>query len=137
MIYALASVMAQIWTPALAVFEWTTWIFAVLERTGAVSKLLSTWDPRNLPLVRDPHQISPSSALFESALTVVLVVWWIARMRSASGSYRQVMADHQALTRRKCETLQRTRTRTRQEEAATQPAATVFATITSVNSANC
>lgn len=79
---AIASAMSQVWTTALVAFGWATVIFAVLERSGAVSKLTSTWNPRNLPRLRNPNQISRSSALFEGAFTVVLVLWWLATMAS-------------------------------------------------------
>ena len=79
---AIASAMTEVWATALVALGWATVIFAVLERSGAASKLMGMWNPRNLPRLRNPNQISRSSALFEGALTVVLVLWWVATMAS-------------------------------------------------------
>ncbi|MGA3107217.1 MAG: hypothetical protein ABSD53_22265 [Terriglobales bacterium] len=54
----------------------TTVAFAILEKTGALSGTLNTWNPRKLPAVREPKRIPRSSSLFEIAALVVMTLWF-------------------------------------------------------------
>lgn len=54
----------------------TTVAFAILEKTGALSDTLNSWNPRKLPAVREPKCIPRSSSLFEIAALVVMTLWF-------------------------------------------------------------
>jgi hypothetical protein len=55
----------------------TTLAFAIVERSGVKLQGLDTWNPRKLPLVRDPNRISRSGPLFEIAAAVIFNVWFV------------------------------------------------------------
>jgi hypothetical protein len=77
LIGALAALWGPLWLTAFFGFGAVTIVFAVLERAGAKSRFLEEWDPRKLPAVRDPNQISRASSIFELAASTVFFVWWI------------------------------------------------------------
>jgi hypothetical protein len=58
----------------------TTLAFAVLERSGAMQERLNTWNPRQLPAVRDRKRIPRSSTLFEIASLVVVNLWFASTL---------------------------------------------------------
>jgi hypothetical protein len=81
LIGTLASLWGPLWLTAFFAFGAVTIVFAVLERAQAKSRFLEDWDPRKLPAVRDPNQISRASSIFELVANTVFCVWWI-EMRS-------------------------------------------------------
>ena len=54
-----------------------TLTFALLDRSQARSRLADTWNPRSLPAVRDPNQISRGATIFELTTTVATLALWI------------------------------------------------------------
>jgi hypothetical protein len=71
----------SLWTAAFATFAAVTIIFAVLERAGG-SKLLDNWSPCKLPAVRHPNLIPRSSAVFELAINLGMLVFWAVSLRT-------------------------------------------------------
>ncbi len=67
LIGALGSVWGPLWLAAFCACGVVTIVFAVLERAQTKSGFLEDWDPRKLPAVRDPNQISRASSIFELA----------------------------------------------------------------------
>lgn len=59
----------------------TTAAFAILEKTGALSETLNTWNPRKLPAVRERKRIPRSSSLFEIAGLVALTLWFTSTFK--------------------------------------------------------
>jgi hypothetical protein len=62
----------------------TTVAFAILEKTGALSETLNTWNPRKLPAVRERKRIPRSSSLFEIAALVVMTLWFTSTFKPSS-----------------------------------------------------
>jgi hypothetical protein len=54
-----------------------TIVFAVLERTQALTGALQNWDPHKLPPVRDPNRIPRSSSITEFIVGVFFLIWWV------------------------------------------------------------
>jgi hypothetical protein len=54
-----------------------TLIFAVLDRSKARRHLAESWNPRSLPAVRDINHISRGSTIFELAVAVGALAFWI------------------------------------------------------------
>jgi hypothetical protein len=77
LIGAFASLWGPLWLATFIAFGAVTLVFAVLERAHAKSRFLEEWDPRKLPAVRDPNQISRASSIFELAANAVFCIWWI------------------------------------------------------------
>ena len=77
LIGALASLWGPLWLAAFFAFGVVTIVFAILERSQAKSRFLEDWDPRKLPPVRDPNQISRASSIFELAANTVFCMWWV------------------------------------------------------------
>ena len=73
---------ADFWVAALALLAIVTIIFAAIERSGARTALLSTWDARKLPAVRDPNRIPRSGSILELAIGAAFCVWWVVAMSS-------------------------------------------------------
>jgi hypothetical protein len=62
----------------------TTAAFAILEKTGALSETLNTWNPRKLPAVREPNRIPRGSTLFEITGLVVLTLWFTSTFKPST-----------------------------------------------------
>jgi hypothetical protein len=62
----------------------TTVAFAILEKTGALSETINTWNPRKLPAVRERKRILRSSSLFEIAALVVMTLWFTSTFKPSS-----------------------------------------------------
>jgi hypothetical protein len=77
----LAALWGPLWLTAFFAFGVVTIVFGVLERAQAKSGFLEDWDPRKLPAVRDPNQISRAASIFELVVNTVFCIWWI-EMRS-------------------------------------------------------
>jgi hypothetical protein len=73
---ALGALWGSFWVGAMISFGVVTLIFAILERTGARIKMLEDWEPRKLPVVRDPRQIPRCSSIFELVISLAFLVWW-------------------------------------------------------------
>jgi hypothetical protein len=54
-----------------------TLVFAWLERSQMRSHVVNDWNPRSLPVVRDPDQISRGSTIFEITFSVATLALWI------------------------------------------------------------
>jgi hypothetical protein len=54
-----------------------TLAFALLDRSQMRSHLVNDWNPRSLPVIRDPDQISRGSTIFEITFSVATLVLWI------------------------------------------------------------
>ena len=74
----LGSFWSSFWLTAFISVGVVTIVFAVLERSQAYTKFLVDWDPRKLPAVRDPKRIPRSSSVFELAVGLVFIVWWVS-----------------------------------------------------------
>ena len=77
LIGAVASVWGPFWLTATFAFAAVTIVFAILERAQAKSRFLEDWDPRKLPAVRDPKQISRASSIVELVANAVFCMWWL------------------------------------------------------------
>lgn len=77
---ALGALWGSFWLGAMISFGVVTLIFAILERTGTKIRILEDWDPRKLPVVRDPKQIPRCSSIFELVVSIVFIVWWVTAM---------------------------------------------------------
>jgi len=77
---ALGALWGSFWLGAMISFGVVTLIFAVLERTGTKIRMLEEWDPRKLPVVRDPRQIPRCSSIFELVISIVFIVWWVTAL---------------------------------------------------------
>ena len=76
------------WVTAFIAVGVVTIVFAVLERAQSHSRFLEDWDPRKLRPVHDPNRIPRVNSVFELAITVVLVMWWV------NGTWSQTLFDH-------------------------------------------
>ena len=79
---AIASAWGGLWSAAFAALATVTLVFAVLERMQARSQFLDQWNPRKLPPVRNPNQISRAGSLIEVVVNLVFAGWWIDLLSS-------------------------------------------------------
>lgn len=70
--------MENLWDTVFYFAFFTTLAFAIVERSGVKFEGLDTWNPRKLPPVRDPNRISRLSGLFEIAMIVVFILWFVS-----------------------------------------------------------
>ena len=66
-----------LWFNAITAFAVVTIVFAVLERVKDQSWLFSKWSPRQLPPVRDVHNISRFGSAVELVFGIFFGVWWL------------------------------------------------------------
>jgi hypothetical protein len=74
--------LGHLWTAWFVALGVVTLTFAILERVDAGQQLLSTWNPRKLPPVRNLKTIPRSASLIELAVGVCVLVWWATNMAS-------------------------------------------------------
>lgn len=77
---AIASAWSALWPTAFMALATATLVFAVLERMQAKSGFLDQWNPRKLPPVRNPTQISRAGSLIEVVVNLVFAGWWVDLM---------------------------------------------------------
>lgn len=83
----LARAWPTFWDTAFIAIGAVTAVFAVLERVQSKTRFLENWDPRKLPIVRDPNRIPRFNPIVELAANLVFAVWWV------SGMWSQVIFD--------------------------------------------
>jgi hypothetical protein len=76
-IRAFGSLWSSLWFAAFITVGVVTIVFAVLERTQALTGALQNWDPHKLPPVRDPNRIPRSSSITEFIVGVLFLIWWV------------------------------------------------------------
>jgi hypothetical protein len=54
-----------------------TLIFALLDRSQARQHLADSWNPRSLPVVREPNRIPRGATIFELTVSVAALVLWV------------------------------------------------------------
>jgi hypothetical protein len=59
------------------VFAAVTLTFVAIERTGAIDKMAASWKPSQLPMMGAPQGRSPFTVLFEIAMVVAVIAWWV------------------------------------------------------------
>lgn len=64
------------WDSAFFTFGITTAVFAVMERTGAAERWKDGWDPRKLPVRRDPSRIPRGSSIAGIVVGILLLLCW-------------------------------------------------------------
>src|SRR5271156_584080 len=67
---------ALLW-PALLQFATVTAIFAAAEQSQKKFHILDRWNPRALPPVRDPLEISRANTVFEMCCSAIFVLCWL------------------------------------------------------------
>src|SRR5574340_1038479 len=77
---ALESLLSSAWFSAFIAMGTVTVAFAVLERMQAKSRFLETWNPRNLPRLRNLRPIARSASSIELGVNLALLVCWAANM---------------------------------------------------------
>lgn len=77
LITAIGSFWTTFWPMTLSMIGSVTIIFAILERVQQKSKFMEKWDPRKLPVVRDPNRIPLSNSVMELTANMVLCGWWL------------------------------------------------------------
>ena len=77
LIPAVGSLWGSLWLNAFITVGVVTIVFAVLERTQALTSALQNWDPQKLPPVRDPNRIPRSSSIIEFIVGVLFLMWWV------------------------------------------------------------
>jgi hypothetical protein len=73
----MASASSALWFAAFIALGSVTIVFAALERAQSKSRFLEDWNPRKLPPVRDPSQISRAGSVVELVVNLVFGIWWI------------------------------------------------------------
>jgi len=77
----IAAAVGNLWTNAFVGLGVVTLAFAVLQWLEPKTHFLTNWNPRQLPAVRNPRQISRSTSAFELAINLAIIPWWIAYLR--------------------------------------------------------
>jgi hypothetical protein len=54
-----------------------TLAFALLDRSQMRSQVVNDWNPRSLPVIRDPHRISRGGTIFELTFSVATLSLWM------------------------------------------------------------
>lgn len=66
---------------AVAQFVIVTLAFAALDRISWTRQILTDWQPRHLPAVRDPNRVSLWSSISEAVFYALLALWWLNVLR--------------------------------------------------------
>jgi hypothetical protein len=74
---AVAGALKSLWLVAVYAFAAITATFALLERYQAKSRFLEQWNPRKLPRLQHPNQISRCNSAAELAWNGMLILWWV------------------------------------------------------------
>jgi hypothetical protein len=78
---AVAGALRSFWLVGVNTFAAITATFALVERYHAKSRFLEQWNPRKLPRLRHPNQISRSNSAGELAWNGLLILWWVNLLR--------------------------------------------------------
>jgi hypothetical protein len=78
---AIAGALRSLWLVGVYAFAAITATFALIERYHAKSRFLEQWNPRKLPRLRHPNQISRSNSASELAWNGMLILWWVNLLR--------------------------------------------------------
>jgi hypothetical protein len=78
---AIAGALRSLWLVGVYAFAAITAAFALIERYHAKSRFLEQWNPRKLPRLRHPNQISRSNSAAELAWNGLLILWWANLLR--------------------------------------------------------
>jgi magnesium-transporting ATPase (P-type) len=78
---AVAGDLKSLWLVGVNTFAAITATFALIERYHAKSRFLEQWNPRKLPRLRHPNQISRSNSAAELAWNGLLILWWLNLLR--------------------------------------------------------
>ena len=77
----IAGALKSLWLVGVYAFAAITAAFALTERYHAKSRFLEQWNPRKLPRLRHPIQISRSNSASELAWNGLLILWWVKLLR--------------------------------------------------------
>jgi len=80
---AVGGALRTLWLVGVNTFAAITAAFALIERYHAKSRFLEQWNPRKLPRLRHPNQISRSNSASELAWNGLLILWWVNWLRVA------------------------------------------------------
>jgi hypothetical protein len=78
---SVAGNLKSFWLVGVNTFAAITAGFALVERYHAKSRFLEQWNPRKLPRLHDPNQISRSNLAAELAWNGMLILWWVNLLR--------------------------------------------------------
>jgi hypothetical protein len=70
------------WTVAFVAAGVVTLIFTFLQLAETQTHFLENWNPRRLPLLRDPYKIPISTSIAELVSNVVFLLWWMTYVSS-------------------------------------------------------
>jgi hypothetical protein len=65
------------WTGAFAAVGAVTVVFAVLQRSAARTKLLSHWNPRDLPRLARPRRVTWFEHVAGIVIPIIFLLWWV------------------------------------------------------------
>jgi hypothetical protein len=76
----LGSLWGSLWLIAFDSVGVVTLVFAIVERVQAYTGFPKDWDPRKLPVVRDPNRIPRSTSIFELVVGIIFIIWWVSSL---------------------------------------------------------
>ena len=79
---SLVAALATTWTVAFVAAGVVTLIFTFLQLAETQTHFLENWNPRQLPLLRDPYKIPVSTSIAELVCNVVFLLWWMTYVSS-------------------------------------------------------
>lgn len=78
----LGAISGQLWSIAFSSLVSVTIAFAVLEQVQNRTHFLERWNPRKLPRVHNPAQISRANSSVELAVNLIFLAWWATYMHT-------------------------------------------------------
>jgi hypothetical protein len=72
---------ASMWSVALSLFACVTVAFALVDRYAVTQIANADWDPRKLPRVKPPSQISRCNTIAEAMWSTIFLLWWVDAIR--------------------------------------------------------
>lgn len=79
---SLVAALTTTWTVAFVAAGVVTLIFTFLQLVETQTHFLENWNPRQLPLLRDPYKIPVSTSIAELVCNVVFLLWWMTYVSS-------------------------------------------------------
>ncbi len=77
----LLKTLSTLWNIAFYSFGFITVAFAIAERVHVKSKYFERWNPRKLPVVRDPYKIPRGQSIVEIVCGALFALWWVNVLR--------------------------------------------------------
>ncbi len=78
---SVVAALKSLWVTSVCGFAFITIAFAVLDKVQSKTGFLEKWDPRKLPPLRNPAEISRCNSVAEMAWFVFLALWWMDVVR--------------------------------------------------------